>query len=760
MMQLLNRLPGSLSARLALGFLCATLIPGVLLLIATFSWMSRSTVQSYENYLVETALRRQAVISNEFDTAVSSLESFIGRPVTYQLFYNALAFRSTTSAASATGWLTSLLNTPGQAVFQSAWLLNPAGTAIAAAAQENKILPFNSSDRSTSISFTEAEQMTENGALYKVVVEKTADPTQVSIQLITVIRDTGRRPVGYLVAEMNPETLFYQHFEGTNDGVAAEGYIVPPGASTVLTSKDNRVSPAEILASPPVLRVLKGDAPRLEHYEVREDGQNTAVMGYAERIDLLGTPFVLLTEIHMEQVLQAINSYTQAAGFALVLGGFVLALVLVGLFTYMISTPLQEMTGALRAMGRGIVDVPVPSTSRNDEFGDIARLFMDVRRQNAQTTQSLSQRLQDRERDTRVTQSLIQALAGKRDLQSLMNQVVKLIVDNFPMIYHAQIFLTDTEDYAVLRASTGDVGEQLMSRGHRLAVGSISVIGQAVQQRQVIIARDTSASELHRRNEFLPDTRAELAVPLIVNQDVIGALDLQSKERDVFTEDMIGVMQALAAQISIALENVRLFEEAQRRQSQAHLERRVDVRREWTSYLQNYRRQRLTEHAGNTTDYDFTALRAAAVQKGGSVVGEATARGTVPFAVLIQLRGQTLGVLEFELPQVDFHYDKVLLAEELSNRLAVSLDNARLFQESHKAAERERTVNTISAQLTSKRDVNEILQMAIQEVGIALRSSQVSIQLHRSTSTDDPAVSPAGGVPQALPNGNGHSHDD
>jgi len=83
-----------------------------------------------------------------------------------------------------------------------------------------------------------------------------------------------------------------------------------------------------------------------------------------------------------------------------------------------------------------------------------------------------------------------------------------------------------------------------------------------------------------------------------------------------------------------------------------------------------------------------------------------------------------------------------------------------LFQESHKAAERERTVNTISAQLTSKRDVNEILQMAIQEVGIALRSSQVSIQLHRSTSTDDPAVSPAGGVPQALPNGNGHSHDD
>jgi GAF domain-containing protein len=300
-----------------------------------------------------------------------------------------------------------------------------------------------------------------------------------------------------------------------------------------------------------------------------------------------------------------------------------------------------------------------------------------------------------------------------------------------------------------------------MSRGHRLAIGSVSVIGQAVQQRQNILARDTSSSELHRRNEFLPDTRAELAIPLIVNQDVIGALDLQSKERDVFTEDMISVMQALAVQISIALENVRLYEESRNRMSQSSVEHRVDVRREWTSYLQNYRRRRLSERAGNVTGFDFTALRAAAMQKGGSVVGEITPRGTIPFVVLIQLRKQTLGALEFELPQVDFHYDKVLLAEELSNRLAVSLDNARLFQESRKSVERERTVNMISAQLTSKTDVNEILQMAIQEVGIALRSSQVSIQLRRPTSPAEPAAPTEVEVSSTpLLGSNGHSHDD
>jgi GAF domain-containing protein len=467
--------------------------------------------------------------------------------------------------------------------------------------------------------------------------------------------------------------------------------------------------------------------------------------------------------MHSADIAQQINTYFQIAGFALVVGGLALAVILLALFSRLIASPLQELTAALRAMGRGIVDAPLAAADRRDEFGDVARLFLDVRRQTSQTNISLTQRLRERERDVRVTQSIIQALAGERNLQSLTHRVVQLIVENFPQIYHAQIFLTDTENYAVLRASTGEVGQQLMSRGHRLAIGSVSVIGQAVQQRQNILARDTSASELHRRNEFLPDTRAELAIPLIVNQDVIGALDLQSKERDVFTEDMIGVMQALAVQISIALENVRLYEDSRHRLSQVEGEQRMDVRREWKSYLQNYRRRRLSEHVGNVTGYDFTALRTAAMQKGGSVVGEITPRGTIPFVVLIQLRGQSLGALEFELPQVDFHYDKVLLAEELSNRLAVSLDNARLFQESRKSVERERTVNMISAQLTSKTDVNEILQMAIQEVGIALRSSQVSIQLRRPSSPAEPAapteveVSP---TPTPLLGSNGHSHDD
>jgi GAF domain-containing protein len=94
------------------------------------------------------------------------------------------------------------------------------------------------------------------------------------------------------------------------------------------------------------------------------------------------------------------------------------------------------------------------------------------------------------------------------------------------------------------------------------------------------------------------------------------------------------------------------------------------------------------------------------------------------------LRGQTLGAVEWELPAEDFSSNKIQLAQELVSRLAVSLDNARLFQESQRATERERLVNTIATKLTQQTDINAILETAVREVGQALRTPQVTIRLH------------------------------
>ena len=83
----------------------------------------------------------------------------------------------------------------------------------------------------------------------------------------------------------------------------------------------------------------------------------------------------------------------------------------------------------------------------------------------------------------------------------------------------------------------------------------------------------------------------------------------------------------------------------------------------------------------------------------------------------ITLRGQILGAVEWELPLDDMSDNKLQLAQELANRLAVSLENARLFEESQRATERERIVNSIAAKLTPQTEVSEILQTAVREVG-------------------------------------------
>jgi GAF domain-containing protein len=307
----------------------------------------------------------------------------------------------------------------------------------------------------------------------------------------------------------------------------------------------------------------------------------------------------------------------------------------------------------------------------------------------------------------------------------------------FPNIYHAQIFLIDDEQvYAVLRASTGDAGRALLSRGHRLAVGGVSVIGQVTEEKRIVVARDTIASEIHRKNEFLPETRAELAIPLRVGDRVIGALDVQSKFNDSFTEDQVNILQTMADQIAIAIENSLLYQESIRRLEEIADSNRQQTQRAWQEYINYQRQAEISSYAG-VLHTAHKNLRQSATETGAAVIGALTDRNTIPFAVPITLRGQTLGAVEWELPQTDFSNDKVLLAQELVNRLAISLDNARLFQESQRAIERERLVNSIAAKLSGQTNIDEILEMAVREVGQALRAPQVAINLSLRKEDDE-----------------------
>ncbi len=149
------------------------------------------------------------------------------------------------------------------------------------------------------------------------------------------------------------------------------------------------------------------------------------------------------------------------------------------------------------------------------------------------------------------------------DLKAILPQTVDLIRDRFGF-YHSAVFIVDeTGRNAILQEASGETGQQMKRMGHSLPVGSKSVVGEATKTGKAIVINDTASSPVHKFNPLLPETRAEAAIPLKVGDRNIGAIDIQSTKVNAFTEEDISVLQSLADQIAIAIENAGSYERSQ-----------------------------------------------------------------------------------------------------------------------------------------------------------------------------------------------------
>ncbi len=149
-------------------------------------------------------------------------------------------------------------------------------------------------------------------------------------------------------------------------------------------------------------------------------------------------------------------------------------------------------------------------------------------------------------------------------LETLLNRAVNLIRERFGF-YHATVFLLDERgEYAEARAATGEAGRVMLRSGHKLRVGSKSVVGQTAARGEPVVVNDVRSNPVHRPNPLLPDTLAEAGFPLRVGDRVIGVLDVQSTSTYAFTPEDVQVLQLLADQLAVAVENARAYELARR----------------------------------------------------------------------------------------------------------------------------------------------------------------------------------------------------
>ena len=354
----------------------------------------------------------------------------------------------------------------------------------------------------------------------------------------------------------------------------------------------------------------------------------------------------------------------------------------------------------------------------------------------------------------RTTAQLAQTASSILELDQLLPFAVNFIRDQFAF-YHVQVFLIDDDRrYATLLASTGEAGVALLQRGHRLAVGSQSIIGRVTLNGTPVVALDTQTDPLHRTNELLPQTRSELAMPLIVGEQIIGALGVQSTRPDAFTQADIDSLQIVASQVGISIRNAQLFE--QQRNALQSNERlltasNINLREiqqlnqrltesAWSDYLGTHARSMMGVTLQNRQlliDTQWTTGLAQAIRGQRSVLTKAEGKQTV--SVPIHLGERVIGAMEVETSSDAEPAELIDLVQSVSERLSLSLENARLFEQSQMLAQQELMVNAITAKMQVNTTVDDLLRVTLTELGRALNADYGAVRLGRNLLMGDDA---------------------
>jgi GAF domain-containing protein len=352
--------------------------------------------------------------------------------------------------------------------------------------------------------------------------------------------------------------------------------------------------------------------------------------------------------------------------------------------------------------------------------------------------------------NSRSTADLLQATADVGqvvsqilNLDELLDHAVNLIRTRFKH-YHVQIFMVnDTRDQALLVASTGDIGKRLLERGHQLAVGSQSVIGQVVLRGAPVVVNDTHHDPVYYQNELLPDTRAELALPIRDGAQIIGVLDIQGVHANAFGQSDLQALQIMTDLLATAIRNARLFkQQAETAQENERLYRdsvtnlreiqRLNqqlTRSAWQEYQLNNRAA-----TGVTLEHDrmipATEWSESLIRAGeeGRIVEADDSHKSV--AVPLMLRGEVIGAIEVE-PGTETSQETVEMVQAVANRLALSLENARLYEATLQAAAQEQRINDIAARFQSVATVDELLRITLAELSETLGAERGSIRLGR-----------------------------
>jgi GAF domain-containing protein len=335
--------------------------------------------------------------------------------------------------------------------------------------------------------------------------------------------------------------------------------------------------------------------------------------------------------------------------------------------------------------------------------------------------------------------------ASIHNLNQLLSETTRLISDQFAF-YHVGVFMISQDGrYAVLKAASSAGGQRMLERGHQLEVGKVGIVGYATGSGEARIALDVGEDATYFDNPDLPETRSELALPLKVRGQVIGALDVQSKEANAFNDDDVGILQTLADQIALAIDNATLFEE-----SNKALQELQDL------YIRQTHKTWMQQMRGHTLAF---ALKSHNIQPAVEAADRDQPDNPHQVKIPIRLRGVRLGslILRRDENTSAWTEEEKNLLTQASEQVALALDNARLYEEAQSRASREQAINTLTANLSRSLDVETLLKAAVKQLGEVPDVWEVAVHIQPPDTVNPTGTPDEITRPRPKLKGNGHT---
>jgi GAF domain-containing protein/HAMP domain-containing protein len=391
-----------------------------------------------------------------------------------------------------------------------------------------------------------------------------------------------------------------------------------------------------------------------------------------------------------------------------------------------LASPIINLTHTANQISQGDLEARAIVNS-HDEIGQLADSFNAMTTQLQENLVGLEERVSERTAELeKSTQQLTRrahqfeaiaqlgrTITSIQDLETLLPQIVQLVSQHFGF-YHVGIFLLDeSQQYAVLSAANSEGGQRMLARKHRLGVGKTGIVGYTTATGTPRIALDTGVDAVYFDNPDLPNTRSEMALPLRVGRTIIGALDVQSTEPNAFLEDDIEVLTILADEVSIAIENARLFEESQRVLADAQTAVGKYTLEAWQKIV-NQR---------NLVGYELSGATVRPLEEPVKTNGVST-------KIPITLRDRVVGSMNISMPdEKELDPDQVDIAQAFVLRVGSAIENATFLEEFQKSAVKEQVISEITGKIGSSINLRNVLQTAVEELGRNIPGSEIVIEL-------------------------------